>query len=224
MTDKLFLPVKLIKCQTGWWRNQRKILTSGYSVILRKILQTDPKYARGRWKYFTRTGHMPTSSTQEEAEKKMLCKIIRSKWKLNLRLSLTRCSFILYLRLTKKSHRMPISRRGRHCCPGLVTRFMGQEQPSLKGVWIRIFKKFRPTLVCTLPYAFSFFFYLFILSFDQSLLLGLLRQWWIRLVLEYMRNNNEPDCPRRNLPKWENTSHLFILDSFPRESKHPVPP
>ena len=73
---------------------------------------------------------------------------------------------------------MPISRRGRPCCPGLVTRFMGQEQPSLKGVWIRIFKKFRPKLVCTVPYAFSFFFliYLFFLSFDQSLLLGLLRQ------------------------------------------------
>ena len=74
---------------------------------------------------------------------------------------------------------MPISRRGRPCCPGLVTRFMGQEQPSLKGVWIRIFKKRkRPKLVCTVPYAFSFFFLinLFFLSFDQSLLLGLLRQ------------------------------------------------
>lgn len=45
-------------------------------MILRKILQTDPKYARGRWKYFTRAGHMPTSATQEEAEKKCYVKLL----------------------------------------------------------------------------------------------------------------------------------------------------
>lgn len=45
-------------------------------MILRKILQTHPKYARGRWKYFTRAGRMPTSSTQEEAEKKCYVKLV----------------------------------------------------------------------------------------------------------------------------------------------------
>lgn len=126
---------------------------------------------------------------------------------------MTRCSFILYLRLTKKSHRMPISRRGRHCCPGLVTRFMGQEQPSLKGVWIRILKNSDQNWYALFLMHFPFFFYLFILSFDQSLLLGLLRQWWIRLVLEYMRNNNEPDGPQRftQMREYQPSIHFGFL-------------